>query len=120
MAIVKQKDRKTGIVYVYEQKSTWIPEIKQPRSQRKLIGKIDLETGEMIPTGSVGRPRTKAAGTSTPETDNLRTQLDQVREKNAELTERIRQLEETERLKELEIKRLKSEVSKAVLILLCP
>ena len=35
----------------------WDKEKKQSRSKRKLIGKIDPVTGEMIPTSSRGRPR---------------------------------------------------------------
>lgn len=37
--------------YVYESKSYWVPDKKQPRAKRKLIGKLDPDTGEIIPTG---------------------------------------------------------------------
>ncbi len=57
MAIIYQTDRKTGTVYVLEQTSTWIPELKQPRTKRHIIGKLDPETNEIIPTGPVGRPK---------------------------------------------------------------
>jgi len=40
---------KNGITYVYESTSYWDSEKKQPRSKRKLIGHIDLETGELVP-----------------------------------------------------------------------
>ena len=56
MAIVKSKNKKTGITYVYESESYWDPEKKQPRNHRKLIGKLD-EDGNVIPTGSRGRKR---------------------------------------------------------------
>lgn len=42
--------KKSGITYVYESESYWDKEKKQPRNKRKLIGKIDPETGEIIPT----------------------------------------------------------------------
>ena len=60
MSIVKLKDKRTGTTYVYESESYWDKEKKQPRSRRKLIGKLDEETGEIIPTGKSGR--TKGSG----------------------------------------------------------
>ncbi len=56
MALVKQFDKRVGITYVYESESYYDPEKHQSRSRRKLIGKLDPETGEIIPTGSRGRP----------------------------------------------------------------
>lgn len=50
-SIIKKLDKKTGVTYVYESESYWDKEKKQPRSKRKLIGKIDEETGEIVPTG---------------------------------------------------------------------
>ena len=50
MAIIKQKDSRTGITYVYESISTWDKEKKQSRSRRRLLGRLDEETGEIIPT----------------------------------------------------------------------
>ena len=43
---------------MYESESYWDKEKKQPRSRRKLIGKLDEETGEIIPTGKSGRRKT--------------------------------------------------------------
>jgi hypothetical protein len=57
LSIVKHKDKRSGVVYVYESESFWDKEKKQPRSKRKLIGKIDEETGEIIPTGKSGRKK---------------------------------------------------------------
>lgn len=50
MSLVKAKHKKTGITYVYESESYWDKEKKQPRNKRKLIGKIDDLTGEIVPT----------------------------------------------------------------------
>lgn len=55
MSIVKMHNKKTGITYVYESESYWDKEKQQPRNRRKLIGKIDPETGEIVPTGGPGR-----------------------------------------------------------------
>ena len=69
MSLVKLKDRRTGTTYVYESESYWDKEKKQPRSHRKLIGKLDDETGEIIPTGKSGRK--KSAKKETEEKDSL-------------------------------------------------
>ena len=49
-SIIKKLNKQTGVTYVYESESYWDKEKKQPRSRRKLIGKIDDATGEIIPT----------------------------------------------------------------------
>ncbi len=61
MSIVKLKDKRTGTTYVYESLSYWDKEKKQPRNKRTLIGKIDEETGETIPTDGRGRKRKTTA-----------------------------------------------------------
>lgn len=57
MAIIKQYHKDTDTTYVYESISYWDPEKKQSRSKRRVIGKLDPITGEVIPTGKRGRPR---------------------------------------------------------------
>ena len=47
--IVYQTNKKTGITYAYESISYWDKEKKQPRSKRQYIGRVDNETGEIIP-----------------------------------------------------------------------
>lgn len=55
MAIINQFDKRSGITYVYESISYWDKEKQQPRAKRKLIGKRDASTGEIIPTDGRGR-----------------------------------------------------------------
>ena len=50
MAIIKQFDKRSGITYVYDSKSYYDKEKKCSRAKRTLTGKIDPDTGEMIPT----------------------------------------------------------------------
>ena len=57
MGYVNCRDKRTGITYVYESQSYWDKEKQQPRAHRKLIGKIDEKTGEIIPTDGRGRHR---------------------------------------------------------------
>lgn len=60
-SIIKKRNKKTGVTYVYESESYWDKEKKQPRSKRKLIGKIDEETGEIVPTGGKRNNKNEAA-----------------------------------------------------------
>lgn len=52
-AIVHQKNKKTGITYVYESSSYWDKEKQQSRAKRKCIGKLDPATGKLIPNSKV-------------------------------------------------------------------
>jgi len=58
MGIVYQTNKKTGITYAYENEAYWDKEKQQSRSKRKLIGKVDKDTGEIIPTRSYNRNKT--------------------------------------------------------------
>lgn len=49
MAIIYQKNKKTGVTYAYESKSIWVPELKQPRSKRVYLGRV-AEDGTIIPS----------------------------------------------------------------------
>ncbi len=57
MSYVNQFDKRSGITYVYESVSYWDKEKKQPRSRRKLVGRLDLKTGKIIPTDGRGKRR---------------------------------------------------------------
>ncbi|MBR0092466.1 MAG: hypothetical protein IJP92_12285 [Lachnospiraceae bacterium] len=59
MGIVKQYHKDTDTVYVYESESFYDPKKKQSRSKRRVIGKIDKETGEIVPTGKRGPKKDK-------------------------------------------------------------
>lgn len=67
MAIIKQHDKRSGITYAYESHSYWDPEKKMTRAKRKLIGRLDPETGEIIPTD--GRNLKKKDGKASEEVD---------------------------------------------------
>ncbi len=56
-AIVYQTDKRSGITYAYKSVSYWDKEKQQSRAKRTLIGRVDSETGEIIPTD--GRCRKK-------------------------------------------------------------
>jgi len=50
VAIVYQKNKKSGVTYVYKSTSYWDKEKKQSRARRKCIGKLDPETKKIVPT----------------------------------------------------------------------
>lgn len=50
MAIVHQRNKKSGTVYVYESISYWDKKKKQSRARRKCIGKLDPTTKKIVPT----------------------------------------------------------------------
>ncbi|MCH4012826.1 MAG: hypothetical protein LKE64_00635 [Solobacterium sp.] len=81
MSIVKYFNKKTGVTYVYESESYWDKEKKQPRNRRKMIGKIDPVTGEIVPAGRKGRPKKeKDPDTESRELAELQNQLNACRE----------------------------------------
>ena len=57
MAIIHQTNKKTGITYVIESESYWDKDKQQPRSHRTIIGKIDSDTGEVVPTKKYNREK---------------------------------------------------------------
>jgi len=50
MAVIYQTDNRSGITYAYEAKYHWDKGKKQSRSVRKLIGRVDKGTGEIVQT----------------------------------------------------------------------
>ena len=82
MAIIKQYHKDTDTTYVYESISYWDAEKGQSRSKRKCIGKIDPESGEMVPTGKRGKQKKEEPSV-----------------RSAEETERFRKLYESEQEK---------------------
>ena len=81
MAIIQQFHKDTNTTYVYESESYWDPEKRQSRSRRKCIGKIDPETGEMIPTGKRGRAKNpQNENTETSESSKLQALLQSAQE----------------------------------------
>ena len=99
--IVYQTDKKSGAKFAYESVSYWDKEKKQPRSKRKYIGKVDPETGEIIPSRSAAAP-IKISGADVSEIIRLRTAIE---EKDAKITELTKQLNlESEKSRKLSIR----------------
>ena len=69
MAIVRVHNKARNITYVYESESYWDKELKQPRSHRKLIGRIDPATGDVVPTSRKARDEEPSTPSTYSDTD---------------------------------------------------
>ncbi|MCD8295775.1 MAG: hypothetical protein LUE27_11140 [Clostridia bacterium] len=56
MAQIKYYDKRVGVTYVYDSKSYYDEASGKYKAKRTLIGKLDPDTGALIPTGRRGRP----------------------------------------------------------------
>ncbi len=102
MSQVKVTNKKSGITYVYESFSYWDKEKKQPRNKRKLIGKIDPETGEIVPTRGRSKKISDEKNNNTSNDNDLLKECDSLKEE-------LEVFKEKARAQEIEIKKLKSE-----------
>jgi hypothetical protein len=85
MAIIKQYHKDTDTTYVYESISYWDAEKGQSRSRRKVIGKIDPATGEIVPTGKRGRKKKDAGSDQNEELVKMAALYEQAKAEAAEL-----------------------------------
>jgi hypothetical protein len=111
MAIIKQYNKKTGTTYVYESHSYWDKERKQHRSDRKLIGKIDPETGEIVPTKKKKTTSVPDAGTSDNASEKLSEKLAAYEAEISEQKKTILKLKEEIREKDQMIRKIRAIVS---------
>lgn len=97
LAIIKQFDKRSGITYVYDSKSYYDKEKKCSRAKRTLIGKIDPDTGEIIPTDGRNKGARSKPNTISPEVDK---------------DKRIQELEDENRQLKLQISAFKKEIER--------
>jgi hypothetical protein len=96
MGIVYQKDGRSGITYAYENKSFWDKELKRSRSKRTLIGRLDPETGKIVPTDGRCKKRSPSYqgdddGYKMPKTmKEMRVEIKRLLEENKSLKEQLR------------------------------
>ena len=102
LAIIKQLNKKNGVTYVYESHSYRDSETKQPRSTRRLIGKIDEETGEIVPTRKrkVGTTNGDINVGTTPAVKKVPGfSMDEIRQKDSQIQELRREVAKLHREK---------------------
>ena len=116
--IVKGYSKQTKTTYIYEQDYTWNPEKGRSEGTRKLIGKIDPVTGEMIPTGKPGRPKKKPSppeeGNQVPLTNPYEAEMKVLLQRNKELTDEIADLKKSLRESEKKLSSMIKAVNSAV------
>ncbi len=78
MSITKVRS-KNGQVYLYESTAQWVPELKQSRPKKRYLGRLDPETGKLIPAKSTGKSRDAAASP-----DAAAAPLEEIRQLKAE------------------------------------
>ena len=66
MAIIDSYNKKRGVTYVYDSFSYWDKELKQPRSKRRLLGRRDPDTGELV---STRKPKTMVVKAANADSD---------------------------------------------------
>jgi len=81
MGIIYQHDKRSGITYAYESHSYWDKEKKMSRAKRTLIGRVNTETGEIMPTD--GRCRLDKAAMGTPEEADYKQLYEELLKKTA-------------------------------------
>ena len=105
MAIIKQYHKDTDTTYVYDSQSYWDAEKGQSRSRRKLLGKLDPETGEIIPTGQRGRKKKERPAEGPAQTDV------KAAAETAVYLEKIQQQEQTIRQQQTQITELSKKIA---------
>lgn len=111
MSIVRYKNKKTGVVTLYESTSHYDPETKQSRPVRKYLGVEDPETGELIPsTKQRGRKKKEGGSHHQPVNRNVT----DYRKLYEDALQEIRQKNEIIKEKDTEIKRLNTMISSAI------
>lgn len=102
MVQIKQKDKQTGIIYVYESQYKYDKKTKQSRyTNRKLIGHIDPKTNKVVPN----RPTRKYRKSNANNCNNCAKYdkaIDELKKENKELQSQIDKLKaEFENLQKL-------------------
>lgn len=111
MAIIYQKNKVSGKTYAFESRSYWVPELHQPRSERKYLGVVDDSTGEIIPSsGKKGRK----PGTSVKKTKSKESAPDQSAAVIAQKDQEIRELKGEVRRLQKYIQQINDTAAKAL------
>ena len=110
MAIVKCYDRKRDVTYVYESEGFFDKEKGKYRYKRHLIGKLDPETGETIPTGPHGGYRPKSKTSAQPKEEWVPMKPGRKRKDGAQNDEKTLHNDKVSEMK-TDIKRLQDELS---------
>lgn len=70
MATIKYYDKRVNVTYIYESKSYFDEASQKFKAKRRLIGKLDPVTGDVVPTGKRGRPSQKTETMDSQQTED--------------------------------------------------
>lgn len=87
MAILYQYNKANGVTYVYDAQSYYVPSLHQSRKKKRLIGKLDPASGEVVPTGPRGRPRKKPIEPGEAKEAKLKPEMSELEAAKKRLTE---------------------------------
>lgn len=104
MSIVRYTNKKTGAVTLYESTSHYDPVTKQSRPIRKYLGRLDLETGKLIPSTKRKKKETTPAQISSTDSE-LKAALEKKTRECMDMERHIKELE-------YEIKKLRAAMSR--------
>lgn len=96
MGIVYQTDKRSGITYAYENQSFWDPVLKRSKSKRKLIGRVDPQTKQIVPTDGRCKKRSPSFVAEPDEyvmpktIKELKAEVNRLLKENADLKEQIK------------------------------
>jgi hypothetical protein len=102
MGIIKQYDKRSGITYAYESHAYWDSEKKMSRAKRTLLGRIDPETGEIVPTDGRNRKKKEEKPTTTPSLEDYKEMYEKLLKKYEAQEQIIKSLQE--KIKKMECK----------------
>ena len=102
MGIIKQYDKRSGITYAYESHAYWDSEKKMSRAKRTILGRIDPETGEIVPTDGRNRKKKEEKPTTTPSLEDYKEMYEKLLKKYEAQEQIIKSLQE--KIKKMECK----------------
>lgn len=113
MSIVRCKDSRRGVTYVYESVNYWDKQAKKYKARRRCIGKLD-DDGNIIPTrGRPGRPP-KPEGTQREVPNDEKEMQHNLEARLSELTRRLSEVESELKEKDRKLRMLKKDLSAIV------
>ena len=108
--IVKSLNKKTGVMYAYSAESYYIPGVGS-RSHRKCIGKIDPDSGAIVPTGKRGpRPKQKKPDEAIAKQETGTTGSSELKAALIESTQKVNALESTVQKQKEKIAQLEMQI----------
>lgn len=98
MAIVKYTNPKSGVTYAYESTGRWNPETRRNEPIRTYLGRVDSETGNIIPTGGKrGRKRQTDTGKQVvPTAEDYENSVNALSETQAMLNKQLARIQQLE------------------------